>query len=345
MPNRHTSYRVLNRNGRVIYFEDKRTPIYNDGIKNNAEEVKEIIDVSKKAKEDSKSQKISEDLALESSAYTLRSVVDTVVKDDDIEQLAKTIDKNKKAKTIRDFDIPESYFNTKAPNATELEKKQQEAELALRQDDGKKGIFARLYDKYIRGNDKTEEIEFERVEKETKVADTKNKKSQQEVKTGEVIFNKNQKTGKSDATYARSGKKETKQDDKKEDAKNAKNAKDTNKDTNYKLAGTLNTTKTSSAKSRTTTKSTKDVNIINTPLKKNKYYIQMGSFGNDKNAARLLQQFANVGTQHYSIETKTSGGKKIYRVVIGTFDTKAAAEKEMEKILEKGHFDCYVFKN
>ena len=304
MPSRHTSYRVLNRNGKVVYFEDKKTPIYNNNIKNNKEEMQEVANISKKAKQKTTTtSKIPEDLVLDSSAYTLRSVVDTIVKDDDIEKLAKTLEKTKKPKTISDFNIPEYYFNSNVPTRQELEKNKQQI-IEINQQ--KKGFFAKMTS-WFRGNDpKVEPVN---------TSDQKDKYilNNETAAPSKVIFNKNQKTGKSQNKYTRSNNELT-----------VKDRTKTSNQKNYSLAST---------KAVTTTK-----------LQKDKFYIQLGAFKDKKNATKLLDKFDDVGNYHDTIVNNTKNGD-IYKVVIGTFNSKAEAEKEMEKILNRGHFDCYVFKN
>ena len=305
IPNRHTSYRVLNRNGKVVYFEDKKTPIHNNNIKNNKEEMQEVADITKKAKQKTQTtSKIPEDLVLDSSAYTLRSVVDTIVKDDDIEKLAKSLEKTKKPKTIADFNIPEYYFNSNVPTRQELEKNKQQI-IEINQQ--KKGFFTKIAS-WFKGNDSdTKAINTTKQEDKYVLNNTS------KTTASEPIFNKNQKTGKSQDKYARSNNELT-----------VKNRTKTSSQKNYSLAST-NTAST-------------------TKLEKGKFYIQLGAFKDQKNATKLLNKFDDVGNYRDTIVNNTKNGN-IYKVVIGTFNSNSEAEKEMEKILNKGHFDCYVFKN
>ena len=293
IPNRHTSYRVLNRNGKVVYFEDKKTPIHNNNIKNNKEEMQEVADITKKAKQKTQTtSKIPEDLVLDSSAYTLRSVVDTIVKDDDIEKLAKSLEKTKKPKTIADFNIPEYYFNSNVPTRQELEKNKQQI-IEINQQ--KKGFFTKIAS-WFKGNDSdTKAINTTKQEDKYVLNNTS------KTTASEPIFNKNQKTGKSQDKYARSNNELT-----------VKNRTKTSSQKNYSLAST-NTAST-------------------TKLEKGKFYIQLGAFKDQKNATKLLNKFDDVGNYRDTIVNNTKNGN-IYKVVIGTFNSKSEAEKEMEKIL------------
>lgn len=309
IPARHTSYRVLNRNGKVVYFEDKKTPIYNNNIKNNKEEMQEITNITKKAKQQNQTtSKIPDDLVLDSSAYTLRSVVDTIVKDDDIEKLAKSLEKTKKPKTISDFNIPEYYFNSNVPTREELEKNKQQI-IEINQQKKNNGFFAKIASWFKGDND------IKPVNNTEEKYILNNTTATNSTTINKPIFNKNQKTGKSQNKY-------------------------TGNDNELVVKSR---TKTSNQKNYTLTTS-KTNNTPKTQLEKGKFYIQLGAFKDKKNATKLLDKFNDVGTYHKAIENNTKNGN-IYKVVIGTFNSKAEAEKEMEKILDRGHFDCYVFKN
>ena len=47
---KNTSYRVVNKNGKVVYFERKK-PIYNNEIISNKQELTNIQNINKKVKE------------------------------------------------------------------------------------------------------------------------------------------------------------------------------------------------------------------------------------------------------------------------------------------------------
>ena len=301
VPNKHTSYRVINRNGKVVYFENKRTPLYNNNINN--EEMKEITEITNKAKQTTKKpeqqQKIRKDLVLDSSAYTLKSVVDTIVKDDDIENLAKTINKNKQVKTIKDFDnIPESYFNSNIPTEEDLKKNKQ----MIEDNKKKNSLFSKIKGFFKKGDEKPED-DFIKYELVNNTEETKNNNSSLTVKSDNV----NVKKGK---TY-------------------------------YKPSTTTQSksNKTSTTSTKTYVKSSQS----NKQTTSGKYYIQLGSFKNKENADKLIKKFDNVGDEQKLIPINTKSGI-MYKAVIGNFNTKEEAEKEMEKVLNKGHFDCYVIK-
>ena len=329
MPNKHTSYRVLNRNGKVIYFENKKTPLYNNNIDN--EEMRRITEVTNKAKQTSnrgiQQQRIREDLVLDSSAYTLKSVVDTMVKDDDIENLAKTINKNRQTKTIRDFDnIPESYFNSNIPTEEDLKKNKQ----LIEENKKKDGLFSKIKG-FFKKEDKNPEDDFIKYELANDTGETKNsssltvKSDNVDVKEGKIYY-KSPNKATTTKTYVKSstGATTTKTFIKPSTEATTKT---------YVKPSTEATTKTY-VKSSQPNKQSNSSGI---------YYIQLGSFKSEDNADKLLKKFNNVGTEQKVIPVNTKNGT-MYKAVIGNFNTKEEAEKEMEKVLNKGHFDCYVIK-
>ena len=118
-----TSYRVVGKDGNVIYF-DRRKPEFNINYmeeqrirqltKNNTTT---LIDKDKQNKNDSGdfivySKQEKDELMKDSNAYTIRSVMDNIVKNEDINKLSKEIERNSNlSKTIKDFDyIPDVYF-------------------------------------------------------------------------------------------------------------------------------------------------------------------------------------------------------------------------------------------
>ena len=304
IPNRQTSYRVINRNGKVVYFENKKTPLYNQNIDNI--KVEELSKITNKAKQTSKGtitqhNNIDNNLVLDSSAYTLQSVVDTIVKDDDIATLAKIINKNKTNKTIKDFDnIPESYFNSNIPTEEELKRNKQ-----IMEDNKKKdGLFSKIKGFFTKEKPEQDFIKYELVNNTTK----SNTTSSLTVKDDNITVKKGK-------TYY----------------------KPSNKTTNTTTQITTNSSITTTKTYIKPFQSTKQ--ITNT----GKYYIQLGSFKNKENATKLINKFDNVGDEQKLIPTNTKNGL-MYKAVIGNFNTKEEAEKEMEKVLNKGHFDCYVVK-
>lgn len=304
IPNRQTSYRVINRNGKVVYFENKKTPLYNQNIDNI--KVEELSKITNKAKQTSKGtitqhNNIDNNLVLDSSAYTLQSVVDTIVKDDDIATLAKIINKNKTNKTIKDFDnIPESYFNSNIPTEEELKRNKQ-----IMEDNKKKdGLFSKIKGFFTKEKPEQDFIKYELVNDTTK----SNTTSSLTVKDDNITVKKGK-------TYY----------------------KPSNKTTNTTTQITTNSSITTTKTYIKPFQSTKQ--ITNT----GKYYIQLGSFKNKENATKLINKFDNVGDEQKLIPTNTKNGL-MYKAVIGNFNTKEEAEKEMEKVLNKGHFDCYVVK-
>ena len=119
-----TSYRIVGKDGNVIYF-DRKKPEFNINYmeeqkirqltKNNTEV---LTDKNGKNKNNNSndfivySKQEKGKLMQDSNAYTIRSVMDNIVKNEDINKLSKEIEKNSNlSKTIKDFDyIPDMYF-------------------------------------------------------------------------------------------------------------------------------------------------------------------------------------------------------------------------------------------
>lgn len=387
--NKNTSYRVVNKNGKVVYFERKK-PMFNDSVISNKQELENIQDINQKVKntkeiEKLNNNKVDDNLILGSSAYTLKSVVDSVVKEEDIPYVAKKIDKNKKVKTIQDFVVPEYYFDDNVNKAKiddrTKEEKIKQIELENKENEKEYGLFARIFggnrnkitENITSKEDKEQlkKIELENIENEKKYGlfarifggnrnktindtaektdkvetkenniKTKENNIKEEPKVGSIVINDKQQLGKS------------------------KNNKHTNKQNKmnvvYKLSGEDNNTELDNNKKYKqidnkeiiVEKEQKDTQIQNEVdnnftnsnyLQKNKYYIQLGSFANETKAKKLLNNFAGIGDNGRVVPIKIKD-KFVYRAVIGTFNTRIIAEREMEKVLNKGHFDCYVFK-
>lgn len=406
--NKNTSYRVVNKNGKVVYFERKK-PLLNNNIISNTQELTNIQNINKKIKNTKEVEKINNDkiddnLILGSSAYTLKSVVDNVVKEEDISYIAKQIDKNKKTKTIQDFVIPEYYFNDnlnkqRIDNRTKEEKIKQ-IELENKENEREYGLFARIFggNRNKTVNDIEQKTE-EKLENKTTIKENK----EEELKVGSVIIDKNQQLGKSknDKYLSKQNKSKTdnknninyklastsenneknvlrnikeynknetkavnaegkqeKQEIKKQKMgffgglfgkndvmeENRENNNGTNKQdiTSVKIDNTVNKQSTAQTVTQTVSE-TSNKSMQGTYLQTNKFYIQLGSFANEAKAKKLLSNFGDVGDGGRVVPVKIKD-KIVYRSVIGTFNTKISAEREMEKVLNKGHFDCYVFK-
>ena len=447
---KNTSYRVVNKNGKVVYFERKK-PIYNNEIISNKQELTNIQNINKKVKNTKEIEKINNDkidnnLILGSSAYTLKSVVDNVVKEEDISYVAKKIDKTKKTKTIQDFAIPEYYFNDdinkpKIDNRTKEEKIKQ-IELENKENEREYGLFARIFGG--NRNKITENITSQEDKERIKKIELENQKNEQEyglfarifggnrnktmsdveqsieqkidneskiehntkkedLKIGAVVLNENQQLGKSKNGKYTNNQNKTNVVYKLADGNNnidLKNSKQYNQIESKEITNTkqeqnnviqqqnkkqkrglfgglfgknniekenenknnnistqqnnlvesknVNNQETTIQNNITTQANTHVLNGSNnstnsTYLQKNKYYIQLGSFANDVKAKKLLSNFGDVGDGGKVVPVKIKD-KFVYRAVIGTFNTRIIAEREMEKVLNKGHFDCYVFK-
>lgn len=447
--NKNTSYRVVNKNGKVVYFERKK-PLLNNNIISNTQELTNIQNINKKIKNTKEVEKINNDkiddnLILGSSAYTLKSVVDNVVKEEDISYIAKQIDKNKKAKTIQDFTIPEYYFNDdvnkqRIDNRTKEEKIKQ-IELENKENEKEYGLFARIFGgnrnkvtenivskedkeqiKKLESENQKNEQEYglfarifggnrnktvndieQKTEEKVENSSTTEENKEEELKIGNVIIDKNQQLGKSknDKYLSKQNKSKTdnknninyklastsenneenvlrnikeynknetkavnaegkqeKQEIKKQKSgffgglfgkndvmeENRENNNNTNKQdiTSVKIDNTVNKQSTAQTVTQTVSE-TSNKSMQGTYLQTNKFYIQLGSFANEAKAKKLLSNFGDVGDGGRVVPVKIKD-KFVYRSVIGTFNTKISAEREMEKVLNKGHFDCYVFK-
>lgn len=409
----------MNKNGKVVYF-DRKKPLHNSIVQSDEKEMSNIQNITKQAKSTKKQQsvgklntqpvnvngdtKIKDDLVLESSAYTLRSVVDTVVKDDDIEYLAKMIDKNKKPKTIKDFDLPEYYFdsNTSQKSKTDKSGKQvieingsgvNNTKLQAQNQSKKKESSFTKFAKNIKNkvtgksSDKTSnENEVDNtidplVAATASVSSNRSKSmdaikgnssdagNKNSVSTTAALNNKTNivDTGDTHKISYSSGSQfgrnmNTGVSLKSSSSRNTNQAK-TNMvttasgtyvavssnevDERLKVVDSnskkTTTTKTTTSLANTTKSSTSTTTNGSNYLKQGKYYIQLGSFVDRAKANELSSRFRNVGDGGAVVPTNTKNGL-MYKVVIGEFSTKDSAEKEMEKVLETGHFDCYVFK-
>ncbi|MCP5053856.1 MAG: SPOR domain-containing protein [bacterium] len=68
------------------------------------------------------------------------------------------------------------------------------------------------------------------------------------------------------------------------------------------------------------------------PIKKSAYFsIQVGAFSDYANARKYSAKFANMGYPTEILSTVRKG-KKLYRVRVGNFDSRAKAKKEMRKL-------------
>jgi cell division protein FtsN len=113
-----SGYRLVGKNGKVIYFEKKRPQFNKEQLKKlettKLENVNEETKKTKKQSED-KTAKTTQNTTVDSSAYTLKSVMDSVVKNEDINAIARDIETMPSTKTIKDFEyIPEVYFENVA---------------------------------------------------------------------------------------------------------------------------------------------------------------------------------------------------------------------------------------
>lgn len=70
------------------------------------------------------------------------------------------------------------------------------------------------------------------------------------------------------------------------------------------------------------------------------YFIQGGSYKNSTSAEKQLKSYRKTG---YPVEIRSNKTQpKLYRVMIGPFANRAAADRAMEKVIEQGFFDVFV---
>jgi cell division protein FtsN len=335
-----TGYRVVGKNGRVLYFEKKRPDFNAKQLKN-----KEMQEINSKSKNTTQTtsdikpvSRIKEDFAQESSAYTLKSVVDTMVKDEDVGYLTKNIEKNKKPKTIKDFDIPEYYFSNDTPKTNVVASGTVQINNAVVKKPGKMALgnfLSTFTNKVSRINRKKKEEKQEimgndsisaRVVKENPLLKFFTRK-----KSGKKQEIDNVSVGTEDKKKVEN--KEEVENENKPEKENITIVKATFND-NQQLGKNNNVLGSSNPK----VKGPKISALI-----KNKYYIQVGSFTNAEKAQQLINNFVDIGSKQ-GVVPVISQNKQMYRAVVGEFNSRPEAEKEMEKVLERGHFDAYVFK-
>ncbi len=372
--NTSTGYRLVGKNGRVIYLEKKR-PTFNQEklmekqqITKQNNRVKQFNDsTNKKVIRINEDNKINENLVLESSAYSLKSVIDTMVDNKDISTLAKTVEKTQKPKTIRDFKIPESYFNSSkyvkeitinnsinnkkdkyntknnndiiVLNNSTLNKnnKQQKTQK-------KESLFSTLFSRKkenIKSSQKSSIISNNKPEATLDIAKNNNTP---------IVINNNKPTNKIDDDIIKrneSIKNEFLNGSKKNNIEVVKNKNqniNNNKNINKKVNNTKNLNNNGIKNNSNFKKGqTKNKVVINDGLIKDKYYIQIGSYTNEKKAYKMVNDFNSTGNEQKVVPILFND-QQMYRVVVGAFNTKPEAEKVMEKIIEKGHFDVFVFK-
>ncbi len=346
---RNTGYRLVGKNGRVIYLEKKR-PAFNQEKLKEKEQIKKQNnriqqldnETNKKITRINGDSKIEDNLLLDSNAYSLKSVIDTMIDNKDINTLAKMVEKKQRPKTIRDFKIPESYFNSnKVTRET----------IASNQINNKNIVNN---NKEINLNNNSNVLSFNKNEQKAKKKESifdmlfghkKENKSQKSIELNNKITNtspdivtQNKITTIKQNTANNLITKNSIDNDiikKNESIKNeffnetlTKKSTDTEKKKNVLF----------------TTQNQVNKKIkSNDTLIKNKYYIQLGSYSDLKKAYKMVNDY-NLTENEKIIVPITLDNKKMYRAIIGTFNTKTEAEKIMEKIIEKGHFDVFVFK-
>jgi len=79
--------------------------------------------------------------------------------------------------------------------------------------------------------------------------------------------------------------------------------------------------------------------VLNSKNIKN-YYIQIGVYGERKNAETMYNKYKNISTGFID-EYKVNNILK-YKVVLGPFSNKKTAESSLNKVIKTGHYDVYI---
>lgn len=71
-----------------------------------------------------------------------------------------------------------------------------------------------------------------------------------------------------------------------------------------------------------------------------KLYVQVGAFGQQDNAARLMQKLSSIGNAY--VEPVSYSGKTLYKVRLGPLDSVRAADSVLSKVLASGQSDAII---
>jgi len=114
-----------------------------------------------------------------------------------------------------------------------------------------------------------------------------------------------------------------------------------------KLKQNLAQKKTQNKQTRTTQKSSptqrsrKTTAVSQTSSQSNVFYIQIGAYKFKKNAYEGLQKYSSVNKGLVK-SYKSKNGNLIYRTLLGPYNTRLQAESDLEKVIQKGHYDVYI---
>lgn len=116
----------------------------------------------------------------------------------------------------------------------------------------------------------------------------------------------------------------------------------TEKNTNISSQNKNQTAQANSAKSnRTKTTNPPSSNAIKTTKTLDKgYYIQIGIYGKKDNADKSYNKYKSINRgviQEYSVSNSTK-----YKVLLGPYNNRELAEKDLEKVIKTGHYDVYI---
>jgi cell division protein FtsN len=113
---------------------------------------------------------------------------------------------------------------------------------------------------------------------------------------------------------------------------NEKSLRNSNGATNNKIKKTVIAT---TPKKQTAKKKTKKTS------KNGKFYIQIGAYSLKSNAEKSLNKYSNINKGMVKNYTN-SKGVVIYRTVLGPYNSRAQAENDLEKVIQRGHYDVYI---
>jgi cell division protein FtsN len=118
--------------------------------------------------------------------------------------------------------------------------------------------------------------------------------------------------------------------------KTSSSMKDQSHQTNNKA---INLNNENGASSKT---SNNNSSVSGTSSAQGNYYLQLGAFKSKKGAETMLNNYKRISSGE--IKTVTINNQKVYRVVLGPYNSKSTAESNKEKVIKTGHYDVFITK-
>ncbi|MDR2077935.1 MAG: SPOR domain-containing protein [Rickettsiales bacterium] len=307
------SYRIVGKDGKVVYIERKRPKLNEDYIakKKMEENSGDIYNSEKDSQKSSKYSKMLADGAnvtpiKNSSAYTTKSVIDDINENNDLESFAEILKRGKNSKNITDFDyLPAYYFTDDRKDEDVLE------EAAAKTKSTRKNNSGSITTGPLEASSSTSAASY----------GVKNLATGYSIKTSE--------TSQSNKTTAIT----KKRDARKPSAETAK-TKSNRLEENSKAARGLDTE----------TNVEKIASLSEDASSKAMYYVQLGTFVDKSKASALFDKFHEVLPNLRIEEGKTNGGQTVHKVLIGGFSDKTDVDSVIGQISAMGHREIYVFK-